>query len=72
MMIVAQLRGVKFHPDETGYYRPKGTRFKHARARAIIDQVLEELLQWLGFDSTESYLSALETQGKKIFKRAKD
>jgi hypothetical protein len=69
-MIVAQLRGVKFIKNLSGYWNPPDNSRDEAN-RAVM-----ELADWLGFKYsatlTTDYLRALEKKRSKIFLRAKN
>ena len=61
--MVAKFRGVKFKTDFNGFLHP--TSLLDSR------ESLNEVSEWLGFDSTQLYLDALEVEKEKIFDRIK-
>ena len=60
------MRGVKFGIDIAGDIlvptEDSGER--------VAENSLDDVAEWLGFKDFRSYVSVLQTEGKKIFKRA--
>jgi hypothetical protein len=68
--MVARSRGARFHRENIG---PAVRAFLpiNAASAIIANGALRDVARWLRFRDEEAYLDKLETEGKKIFKRAK-
>ena len=60
------MRGVKFGIDIAGDILP----LMEKSSQRVAGKSLNDVAEWLGFRDLYSYLSVLQTEGKKILKRA--